>query len=85
MRVVDIRDFDIPSDDNDYDELVAFADTMAEIEPFDAMPMDKWKQLKETITEICDNNKYDNEDVTEVCVFLLNYMKILESECEECI
>ena len=36
MRVVNVRDFDIPSDENDYDELVAFADTMASIEEFDA-------------------------------------------------
>ena len=39
MRVVDIRDFSVPSDENDYDELVAFADTMASISPFDAVPM----------------------------------------------
>ena len=39
MRVVDVRDFCIPSDENDYDELVAFADTMASIQQFEAVPM----------------------------------------------
>lgn len=38
MKVVRVNDFDIPSDENDYDELVAFADTMASIEQFEAIP-----------------------------------------------
>ena len=38
MRVVDVRDFCIPSDENDYDELVAFADAMAGVPQFDAIP-----------------------------------------------
>ena len=32
---VDITGISIPSDDNDYDELVAFADAIAELEPID--------------------------------------------------
>ena len=39
MRVVDVRSFNVPSDENDYDELVAFADTMASIPEFDAVPI----------------------------------------------
>ena len=44
---------------------------------------EEWKQLKETITEIKDNNQYDNDTATELSQFLLNYMKILESEENE--
>ena len=51
MRVIDVRDFDIPSDENDYDELVAFADTMASIPQFDAVPM----SVIEDIRQIVDN------------------------------
>lgn len=38
MLVIRANDFSIPSDENDYDELVAFADTMANIEQFEAIP-----------------------------------------------
>lgn len=41
---------------------------------------DQWEQLKETITEIKENNKYDHDDVSKICGFLLNYMSILEKE-----
>ena len=41
---------------------------------------EKWKQLKETITEIRDNNTYDGNGVTEICRFLINYMGVLEDE-----
>lgn len=40
---------------------------------------ENWKQLKETVSEIKGNNKYDHKDVTEICQFLLNYMGVLES------
>lgn len=43
MKVVRVNDFDIPSDENDYDELVAFADTMASIEQFEAIPKDQYE------------------------------------------
>lgn len=47
----------------------------------DAFSMkDRWEQLEETIAEIRDNNKYDNDTATELCKFLLNYMDVLEKE-----
>ena len=41
---------------------------------------DKWKQLRETISEVKTNNKYEDTAITEFCTFLLNYMAILERE-----
>lgn len=41
---------------------------------------EQWKQLKETIIEIRDNNKFDHEDVSSICQFLVNYMNILEDK-----
>ena len=66
MRVVDVRDFDIPSDENDYDELVAFADTMASIPQFDAVPMSVIEDIKAEIAEsqnvVSETLKFDKED-----------------------
>lgn len=42
--------------------------------------LNKWQQLKETITEIKENNKFEKEDVTLMCKFLLNYMEVLEND-----
>ena len=39
---------------------------------------EQWQQLKETIIEIRDNNKFDHEDVSSICKFLVNYMNVLE-------
>lgn len=33
---------------------------------------------KKTIIEVRDNNKFDHEDVSSICQFLVNYMNILE-------
>ena len=44
---------------------------------------ENWTQLKETITDIKDNNEFDHDDVTLTCGFLLNYMGVLESEGEK--
>lgn len=41
---------------------------------------EQWKQLKETIIEIRDNNKFVHEDVSSICKFLVNYMNILEKQ-----
>ena len=49
MRVVDVRDFCVPSDENDYGELVAFADTMASIPQFDAVPIDVLDKIRAEI------------------------------------
>ena len=43
---------------------------------------EQWKQLKETIIDIRDNNKFEHEDVTLLCRFLTNYMDVLEKENE---
>jgi len=39
-----------------------------------------WKELKETIIEIKENNTFKNEEVTLICQFLENYMNRLEDE-----
>ena len=41
---------------------------------------EQWKQLKETIIEIRDNNEFEREDVTLLCQFLANYMDVLERD-----
>ncbi|MBR4377304.1 MAG: hypothetical protein IKP50_00240 [Bacilli bacterium] len=70
MKVVRVNDFDIPSDENDYDELVAFADTMASIEQFEAIPKDQYEarlkadmvaMLTEIQLEIEDTGAYEQE------------------------
>lgn len=52
MRVIDVKSFDIPSDENDYDELVAFADTMACIPQFDAVPVEILDKIRAEIKSI---------------------------------
>lgn len=42
--------------------------------------IDKWKQLKKTITEIKENNEFEKEDVTLLYKYLINYMGVLEKE-----
>lgn len=42
---------------------------------------DHWQQLKETVQEICDNNK-ENEERMLVANFILNLMNVLEKEHE---
>lgn len=51
MRVVDVRDFCVPSDENDYDELVAFADAMAGVPQFDAVPIDVLDKIRAEIEQ----------------------------------
>lgn len=63
MRVVDVRDFSIPSDENDYDELVAFADTMASIPQFDAVPIDVLDKIRAEINGLMHNK----DNVGYVC------------------
>lgn len=59
MRVIDVRSFDIPSDENDYDELVDFADTMASIEQFDAVPVEVLDKIRAEISAIAINGQVD--------------------------
>lgn len=51
MIAVDVRDFCIPSDENDYDELVAFADTMASIPRFDVLPIEVLDEIRAEIEQ----------------------------------
>ena len=50
MRVIDVRSFDIPSEENDYDELVAFADTIANAHEFEAVPIEVIDKIRAEIT-----------------------------------
>ena len=61
MRVVDVRDFCVPSDENDYDELVAFADTMASIPQFDAVPMSVIEDIKADVKSEKENRIYKDQ------------------------
>lgn len=63
MRVVDVRDFCIPSDENDYDELVAFADTMAAIPQFDAVPIDVFDKIRTEIEKQKNERCFDDNDM----------------------
>ena len=49
MIAIDTRDFCIPSDENDYDELVAFADTIAGIQTHEVIPIDVLDDIKAEI------------------------------------
>ena len=43
---------------------------------------EQWKQLKDTIVDIRDNNEFEHEDVTLMCRFLVNYMDVLEKQMQ---
>ena len=42
---------------------------------------EQWKELKETIIELRDNNGWGTQQ--EVCKFLVNYMDILEKQMSD--
>lgn len=44
---------------------------------------EQWKQLKDTIVDIRDNNEFEHGDVTLMCRFLVNYMEVLEKQMQE--
>ena len=46
MIAIDTRDFCIPSDENDYDELVAFADTIAGIQTHEVILVDVLDKIR---------------------------------------
>lgn len=80
MRVVDVRDFCIPSDENDYDELVAFADTMARVPDFDAVPIEVLDKIRAEIVELPTISLNAND------VYKADVLQIIEkykSESEE--
>jgi len=80
MRVIDVRDFCIPSDENDYDELIAFADTMASIPQFDAVSIEVLDKIRNEISAILTNS-YD-EGVKEKALQIIDKYKA-ESEDKE--
>ena len=65
MIAIDTRDFCIPSDENDYDELVAFADTIAGIQTHEVIPVDVLDQIRAEIEQyqadckFCDSITFD--------------------------
>ena len=63
MRVVDVRDFCIPSDENNYDELVAFADTIAAIPEFDAVPIDVFDKIRTEIEKQKNERCFDDDNM----------------------
>ena len=64
MKVVSVNDFDIPSDENDYDELLAFADTMASIEQFEAIPKVEYEaRLRADIIAVLEKRKSEIDDM----------------------
>ena len=83
MRVVDVRDFDIPSDENDYDELVAFADTMASIPQFDAVPMSVIEDIKADIRKPLDEERtFDTENAKAQAIALNWCLEIIDKHIE---
>ena len=62
MIAIDIRDFCIPSDENDYDELVAFADTIAGIQTHEVIPVDVLDKIRAEIEALDDGiSNYHND------------------------
>ena len=59
MIAIDTRDFWIPSDENDYDELVAFADTIAGIQTHEVIPIDVLDKIRAEICGIAINGQVD--------------------------
>ncbi len=64
--------------DVNYGQIMEYIDKIPPVPLTPFSECEEWKQLKETISEIKENNKYDNNTTTEWCRFLLNYMEILE-------
>ena len=84
MRVVDVRDFCIPSDENDYDELVAFADTMANIPQFDAIPTAVLDKIRAEIAEYKDDKiiHAERNEMVEIVLDIIDKYNIERSEKE---
>ena len=58
MIAIDTRDFCIPSDENDYDELVAFADTIAGIQTHKVIPVDVLDKIKAELEDYITHSPY---------------------------
>ena len=84
MRVVDVRDFCIPSGENDYDELIAFADAMADVTQFDAVPIDALNMIRTEIEDIAfDWQEIDGEHESFMVVDLNDVLQIIDKYREE--
>lgn len=58
MIAIDTRDFCIPSDENDYDELVAFADIIARIQTHEVIPIDVLDKIRIEIEDYITHSPY---------------------------
>ena len=65
-RYIDITDTEIPSDENDYDELVAFADAIAEQEiiQLPERKKGKWRHYEGYLTCSECGTEYDDDIMT---------------------
>ena len=79
-RYIDITDIEIPSDENDYDELVAFADAIAEQEIIQLPERKKGKWIVTSEFEDCRYAKCNQCKVTQV----FYYNKPLTNFCPNC-
>ena len=61
MIAVDTKDFCVPSDENDYDELVAFADTIAGIQTHEVIPIEVLDKIRAEIDSHCSDNRDRND------------------------
>lgn len=80
MIAIDTRDFCIPSDENDYDELVAFADTIAGIQTHEVIPINVLDKIRaEFINRYPKNYAGELEFDGNDCHFSLNdVMQIID-------
>lgn len=79
MIAIDTRDFCIPSDENDYDELVAFADTIAGIQTHEVIPLDVLEKIKDEIIE-----KFASSNCAEESGCLDQLLEIIDKYKGEC-
>lgn len=76
MRVIDVRSFDIPSDENNYDELVAFADTIANAHEFEAVPLEVLDKIRAEISTVYES--LDGYDPDSLGAFVSKIDEILD-------
>ena len=79
MIAIDTRDFCIPSDENDYDELVAFADTITGIQTHEVIPIDVLDKIKGYIDHIRNTGMGKNKSLE----FIEKFIEGLKAESED--
>lgn len=63
-----------------YYEIRKMVESLPPVRPQEPIP-DQWQELKETITEMRDNDGTATQQ--EACKFLVNYMEVLEKQMQE--